>query len=40
MGVVYNLTTAVCMGDTMKSSPGMDVGKEKKNKQNTLLLYE
>ena len=32
MGVVYNLTTVVCMGDTMKPSPGMDVGKKKKNR--------
>lgn len=25
MGVVYNLTTVVCMGDTKKPSPGVDV---------------
>lgn len=29
MGVVYNLTTVVCMGDTKKPSPGIDVGKKK-----------
>ena len=38
MGVVYNLTTVVCMGDTKKPSPSIDVG-GKKN-QNTPLLHE
>ena len=40
MGVVYNLTTVVCMGDTKKPSPGIDVGEKKNKKQNTPLLHE
>lgn len=40
MGVVYNLTTVVCMGDTKKPSPGIDVGKKNKNKnKNRILPY-
>lgn len=37
MGVVYNLTTVACMGDTKKPSPGMDVGKKKR--KNRILSY-
>ena len=38
MGVVYNLTTVVCMGDTKKPSSGMDVGKKKEKTDFSLII--